>query len=126
MKRSKKKPTRLTRLTNLLKELPPEPLATAARWEGNRSPDDYLQQVSNAITQTKARLSIFQEAALADNFKAERYNMEASERLFYEARFQLLEPRYGLLNLLDKQNWASERPNVSLCATINQRVAIAT
>jgi hypothetical protein len=38
LKRSKKR----ARLTNLLKELPPEPSATAARWETACTPDDYI------------------------------------------------------------------------------------
>jgi hypothetical protein len=121
LKRSEGKATRPAKLDNLLKELPPEPSATAARWEATCSLDDYIQQASNAIAQTKARLSIFQEAALADSFTAERFKMEASERLFCEAKFQLLEPKEGLLDLLDKQNWGSQRPSVSLRATLNQR-----
>jgi hypothetical protein len=78
-----------------------------------------MQQASDAIAQTKARLSIFQKMALTP--ATEAYKVDQAERLFYEARYPLLEPRYGLVNLLDNTNWASERPSVSLRATINQR-----
>jgi hypothetical protein len=125
LKRSKRKPTRLTKLTSLLKELPPKPSATAARWDANCSPEDYVRRASDAIAQTKTRLSIFREASLADSFTAERHKMEVSESLFHEAKFQLLEPEYGLLNLLNEQNWASERPKISLHVVINQRGNLA-
>jgi hypothetical protein len=103
----------------LVRELPSEPSATSARWCPNGSPDDFMQRALAAIDQTRERLSMFRKMRIEP--KTEAYNVREAERLFHEARYQLLTAKYGLTSLLDRSNWVSERPNVSLRATINQR-----
>ena len=119
LKRSKKKNTRLTKLAKLAKLVPSEPSATSARWDPNCSPDDFMQRALAAIDQTRVRLSTFEKMGIRP--ETETYNVKEAERLFYEARYQLLGPKYGLAELLDRSNWVSERPSVSLRATINRR-----
>ena len=78
-----------------------------------------MQRALAAIDQTRVRLSTFEKMGIRP--KTETYNVKEAERLFYEARYQLLGPKYGLAELLDRSNWVSERPSVSLRATINRR-----
>jgi hypothetical protein len=117
MKKSKRK----AKAAQLLKNLPSESAATTGPWDAACSAEDYVQQAQSAFDQTKARLSALQEAGFPDEwFKTEIRRMKHAESGLYEAKFQLLGLRRGVRELLDKKNWAVERPTVAIEADVNQ------
>jgi hypothetical protein len=117
MRMSKRK----AKATKLLKNLPPEPAAAKAPWDPACSAPDYFREAQSAFDQTKARLLAFQEAGFRDDwFKHEIRRMKHAETVLYEAEFQLLGSRRGERELLDKKNWAVERPTVAIEADVNQ------
>ncbi len=100
--------------------LPPPPSTTIVKWDASLSADDYYQEASKAIAQSEARLEWFRKLSLPDEWnKVEIFNCKMAQSLLWEAKYQLLENSPGLAQLLDRNNWASTRPSLSVFAALD-------
>lgn len=107
-------------VARLLSQSPPS--AAAIRWDASVSVSEYIQRAASTVAQTEERLSAFKKAALPDVWFGEEIRQaKIADRLLYEAKFQLSPPRYGMLQLLNTNNWRSTRPTISVVAEINQQ-----